>query len=134
IIQYANVPGWWGEGGLDATRSFHRTTRSMTMHPSPPDERLAAVTLEVLIRHSLVPSDPGWSVQVAPGGSTDRTFSVLDSAGTPRLTVRLARPGLADRLRHEQRVLNELAREPQNVALDLPGEDLVTVAPAPCEI
>jgi|GEM_PF-2769427 len=106
----------------------------MTMHPSPPDERLAAVTLDVLIRHSLVPSADGWAVQVAPGGSTDRTFSVLDPAGTPRLTVRLARPGLADRLRHEQRVLNELARAPQNVALDLPGEDLVTVAPAPCEI
>jgi Ser/Thr protein kinase RdoA (MazF antagonist) len=91
----------------------------MTLYPAPPDAQLAGLTLDVLVRHGLVPADAGWRAQVAPGGSTDRTFSVLDPSGTPRLTVRLARPGLADRLRHERQVLDELAGLPSPAPRDI---------------
>jgi Ser/Thr protein kinase RdoA (MazF antagonist) len=74
---------------------------------------LASALLATLQRHGLIPDTAGWRTMLAPGGSTDRTFSVVDPAGLPRLTVRLARPGLGDRLRHEEAVLRELAREDQ---------------------
>lgn len=106
----------------------------MSLYPSPPDAQLAELTLGVLIRHGLVPPEPGWRAQIATGGSTDRTFSVIDPAGTPRLTVRLARPGLADRLHHEQRILNELANEPSLASLGLPGDNTDLPRPAPRDI
>ncbi len=100
----------------------------MNRYPAPPDEPLAALILDTLARHRLVPVEPGWRVKVAPGGSTDRTFSVLDPAGEPQLTIRLARPGLTDRLRHERRVLDELTSTIAPAPIDLPGGD----EPIPC--
>jgi Ser/Thr protein kinase RdoA (MazF antagonist) len=98
----------------------------MMAFPPVPDAQFACRLLTVLIRHGQVPDQAGWRAEVAPGGSTDRTFRVIDSTGVPRLTARLARPGLAEHLRHEQRTLLELAGEvtpslacssPQNVVL-----------------
>ncbi|HYI14068.1 MAG TPA: hypothetical protein VEX37_01670, partial [Thermomicrobiales bacterium] len=97
----------------------------MNLYPAPPDERLAALILDVLTRHGLVPAELGWRTNVAPGGSTDRTFSVLDPAGEPQLTVRLARPGLVDRLQHERRVLDELSTTLAPGPIDLAGDDTI---------
>lgn len=96
----------------------------MTHVPALPAARVARLLLDVLIRHGRVPGDSGWRAEIAPGGSTDRTFSVIDPRGEPRLTVRLARPGLADRLRHEQRLLRELARD----------SDFASVRPTPVDV
>lgn len=68
----------------------------------------AKLVLDVLVRHGHLPKRAGWFVEVAAGGSTDRTFSVRDQFGNRRMTIRLARPGLADWLRHEARILSEL--------------------------
>jgi Ser/Thr protein kinase RdoA (MazF antagonist) len=100
---------------------------TMTRYPAPPDDRLASLILDVLIRHHRVPSNPGWKARVAPGGSTDRTFSVTDPAGVPRLTVRLARPGLVDHLRDERRILDELSGTIAPGPIDLSGGE-----PIPC--
>ena len=100
----------------------------MSRYPAPPDDRLAALILDVLTRHGRVPAELGWRANVAPGGSTDRTFSVLDPAGAPRLTVRLARPGLAERLRDERRILDELSSTIAPRPIDLPGSG----EPIPC--
>ncbi|HEX5164701.1 MAG TPA: hypothetical protein VFV93_04835, partial [Thermomicrobiales bacterium] len=83
----------------------------MTAFPPAPDAQLASRLLDVLVRHRQVPDQTGWRAEVAPGGSTDRTFRILDPTGAPRLTARLARPGLTEHLRHEQRTLLELAGE-----------------------
>lgn len=65
--------------------------------------------LPVLRRHGLISDEPGWSIALAPGGSTDRTFRVSGPGDDVSLTVRLARPGLHRWLRHEADVLHELA-------------------------
>lgn len=57
----------------------------------------------------LLPSEAGWCARIAPGGSTDRTFTILSPDGTPTFTARLARTGLEDWLRREEEVLRELA-------------------------
>ncbi len=88
----------------------------MTHLPTRPDDQLAALVLAVLTRHGRVPDESGWYAQVAPGGSTDRTISVLDSTGAPQLTARLARPGFVDRLRHERSILQELDRDAAAIA------------------
>ncbi|MGH9173712.1 MAG: phosphotransferase [Vicinamibacterales bacterium] len=83
----------------------------MTTRSAPDEEAIVPLIIAALSRHGAIPAEPGWQAEIAPGGSTDRTFSVVDPGGTPRLTARLARPGLAGRLRHEERVLRELAIE-----------------------
>ncbi len=87
----------------------------MTHIPPVLDESLAERVLDAVVRHGRVSKSAGWRVDIASGGSTDRTFQVRDPSGEPCLTVRLARPGLADRLAHEQRVLRELAVETTSV-------------------
>lgn len=72
---------------------------------------LAGRVLAALLRAGLVPDDPGWRVVLAGSGSTGRTFSIVDPAGTPGLTARLARAGHGELLRHEEQVLRELATE-----------------------
>jgi Ser/Thr protein kinase RdoA (MazF antagonist) len=72
---------------------------------------IAPAVLGVLQRHGLVPDERNWSIALAPAGSTDRTFTLRDPSGDPVLTVRLARPGLAHELLHEEGVLRELAAE-----------------------
>jgi aminoglycoside phosphotransferase (APT) family kinase protein len=76
---------------------------------TPFDREGARAVLAALVRHGLVPDEPGWRVEVAPGGTTDRTFGIFDPAGVARYTARLARPGLGARLRYEEQVLRELA-------------------------
>jgi Ser/Thr protein kinase RdoA (MazF antagonist) len=83
----------------------------MTAFPPAPNAQQTGWLLEVLVRQGQVPDQPGWRAEVAPGGSTDRTFRVIDPVGVPRLSARLARPGLAEHLRHEQRTLLELVGE-----------------------
>lgn len=73
--------------------------------------RLSAHILDVLHRDGLIAGTEGWRVALAPGGSTDRTFSVIDAHGQPVFTVRLARPGYGDWLRHEESVLREIGVE-----------------------
>lgn len=91
------------------------------LYASPPDDRLAARVLDVLIRHGRVPGESSWHAEIAPGGSTDRTFNVLGPSGASRWTARLARPDLVDRLHHEMRVLKELAGETVAPPIDLTG-------------
>lgn len=126
----------FGSGAVSI--QHNSTTRCGTcirmMHfPAPPDERLTTLILGVLTHHGRVPAEPGWYAEVAPGGSTDRTFSVIDPAGEPRLTARLARPGLVERLRHERRILQELVREAatQSVNLSDRGEPVPRQVPTP---
>jgi Ser/Thr protein kinase RdoA (MazF antagonist) len=72
-------------------------------------QSLAQVVHGALERHGVLSPGNGWRVELAPAGSTDRTFRVLDPAGRPAYTARLARPGLAHELLHEEAVLRELA-------------------------
>jgi Ser/Thr protein kinase RdoA (MazF antagonist) len=70
------------------------------------------IILDALRRHGFVTDDPGWRIEPAPGGSTGRTFRILNPAGAHELVVRLARPGLEAWLQHEEQVLRELATLP----------------------
>jgi aminoglycoside phosphotransferase (APT) family kinase protein len=72
---------------------------------------LPDIILGALQRRGLVERAAGWRVALAPGGTTDRTFSVTDPHGRPVLTVRLARPGFGDWLRREESVLREIGAE-----------------------
>lgn len=72
---------------------------------------LSGTILDVLQRHALIGHGHGWRVTLAPGGTTDRTFSVADPLGQPVLTVRLARPGFHEWLSREESVLRELGAE-----------------------
>jgi aminoglycoside phosphotransferase (APT) family kinase protein len=71
----------------------------------------AVTLLDTLQRHEVLPDSRGWRVIPAPGGTSERTFSLLDPSGIPTLTVRLARLGLGSRLQQEEAVLRELASE-----------------------
>lgn len=68
--------------------------------------------LIILQRHGVTDGADGWTIEPAPGGSTGRTFRAVDPGGEQSLTIRIARPGLGDWLRHEEHVLRELSSEP----------------------
>ncbi|MDQ3547815.1 MAG: aminoglycoside phosphotransferase family protein [Chloroflexota bacterium] len=106
----------------------------MTHSLRPTGDQLSALVLAVLTRHNRVPDEPGWHVQVAPGGSADRTFSVRDPTGVPRLTARLARLGMADRLSHEERILQELAREGASALIDVADRGGTSSRPSPRDV
>jgi aminoglycoside phosphotransferase (APT) family kinase protein len=59
----------------------------------------------------MLPDEEGWQAVLAPGGSTDRTFAIVNPEGTPVYTARLARVGLEGWLRREEAVLRELAAD-----------------------
>jgi len=65
--------------------------------------------VSALRTHELLPRSSGWVASIAPGGSTDRTFTVIDPDGVPTFTARLARTELEAWLRREEAVLRELA-------------------------
>jgi len=65
--------------------------------------------LRALNSHGLIADITGWTQRLAPGGSTDRTFTIVAPDGTPTFTARLARAGLESWLRREEAVLRELA-------------------------
>lgn len=70
---------------------------------------LSHMLLVLLQRQTLIPDEDGWHVIPASGGSTDRTFHILDPAGDPAFVARLARPGSHDKLHHEGAILREIA-------------------------
>lgn len=74
---------------------------------SPAD--IGRIIISVLHAMSMLPRTCGWTARIAPGGSTDRTFTISDPDGVPTFTARLARAGLEAWLRREETVLRELA-------------------------
>jgi aminoglycoside phosphotransferase (APT) family kinase protein len=63
--------------------------------------------LGVLRRHGIVPAEPGWTIELVPGGLNSRVYAVRAPDGSPALTVRRARPAMEFLLDQEERALHE---------------------------
>ncbi|HUG15385.1 MAG TPA: phosphotransferase [Thermomicrobiales bacterium] len=77
---------------------------------------LPGLVLDALVRSHVIAGPDGWRVAALSGGTTSRTFSVLDPDGRPVYIARLARPGCGDWLRQEEAVLRELGDDPAGCA------------------
>lgn len=80
---------------------------SAAANPQVTAEQLAAA-MAALAQRGLLDGLPNAALTPVAGGTSGRTFQLLDAAGVPQWTVRFARPGGGDRLAWEAQVLQEL--------------------------
>ncbi|RIK46721.1 MAG: hypothetical protein DCC58_02265 [Chloroflexi bacterium] len=83
------------------------TTHAREGEPHHVNDRQLIVA--ALQRQGLADAQPGWQAEIVPGGLNSRVWLVRAPDGRPVWTVRMARPRLEWRLRHELVVLMQLA-------------------------